>query len=207
MTDPPPDARRAADRDVSGMVETLVSAFDDDPLWSAAYADSTARPRVIRALWTPRVRNAVAAQSAWVAGGTAAVAVWFPPGVPALDHEEEEREPGLIRDLLGAGAAAVLELHHRLDAATPPGDFYYLDLLGVRSDRRGHGLGMALLRTSLAMVDDVGAAAYLESSNPANDRRYERLGFRPHGSFAGLNGGTVTTMWRPAGSVGPARSD
>jgi hypothetical protein len=39
--------------------------------------------------------------------------------------------------------------------------------------------------------------AYLESSNPSNDHRYERLGFVRVGEFAAPAGGpTVACMWR-----------
>ncbi len=39
--------------------------------------------------------------------------------------------------------------------------------------------------------------AYLESSNPANDRRYEALGFKRIGAFSTPDGQhSVSTMWR-----------
>ncbi len=39
--------------------------------------------------------------------------------------------------------------------------------------------------------------AYLESSNPANNARYERVGFERIGSFSTPDGSqTVATMWR-----------
>jgi hypothetical protein len=41
--------------------------------------------------------------------------------------------------------------------------------------------------------------AYLESSNPANNDRYARVGFEPVGEFSYPgNGPLVTTMWRLA---------
>jgi RimJ/RimL family protein N-acetyltransferase len=41
--------------------------------------------------------------------------------------------------------------------------------------------------------------AYLESTNPANNARYERVGFEPTGTFEGYTPGSlVTTIWRPA---------
>jgi len=41
--------------------------------------------------------------------------------------------------------------------------------------------------------------AYLESSNPDNDKRYERVGFRRVGEFATPDGSRkVATMWREA---------
>lgn len=86
----------------------------------------------------------------------------------------------------------------RFDSARPEGqDFYYLSLLGTHPEHRGRGLGMDLLAANLAQIDAEAMPAYLESSNPANDARYERLGFRPHGRFSTPDGRhTVTTMWR-----------
>jgi hypothetical protein len=57
---------------------------------------------------------------------------------------------------------------------------------------------MGLLAENLARIDVLGLPAYLESSNPANDRRYERAGFVPHGRITTATGHSVTTMWRPA---------
>ncbi len=56
---------------------------------------------------------------------------------------------------------------------------------------------MGLLAANLSLIDELGFPAYLESTNPANDHRYERLGFVQVGGFA-LPGGesTVACMWR-----------
>jgi hypothetical protein len=46
--------------------------------------------------------------------------------------------------------------------------------------------------------------AYLESTNPANDHRYERAGFRSVGGFtAVLDDAPVTAFWRPAAGGTP----
>ena len=56
---------------------------------------------------------------------------------------------------------------------------------------------MSLLAANLAWIDGQGFPTYLESSNPANDHRYERLGFVKRGEFAAPGGGpTVAGMWR-----------
>jgi predicted GNAT family acetyltransferase len=56
---------------------------------------------------------------------------------------------------------------------------------------------MALLAENLALIDAEGLPSYLESSNPANDARYERVGFVRVGEFTTPDGvRTVTTMWR-----------
>jgi hypothetical protein len=56
---------------------------------------------------------------------------------------------------------------------------------------------MGLLAANLAQIDEQGFPVYLESSNRANDHRYERLGFVHVGEFAAPRGGpTVAGMWR-----------
>ena len=58
---------------------------------------------------------------------------------------------------------------------------------------------MELLSHNLAMIDGERMPAYLESTNPANDDRYARVGFEPIGQFSFPGSGPiVTTMWRPA---------
>ena len=56
---------------------------------------------------------------------------------------------------------------------------------------------MALLAENLGRIDDEGMPAYLESSNPGNNHRYERYGFVRTGEFYPPSSDVpVTTMWR-----------
>ena len=105
-----------------------------------------------------------------------------------------------MRRELGAEEDNFIELARRFDAAHPHGEpHYYLSLFGTHPDHRGHGVGMRLLADNLALIDAEHAPAYLESSNPSNNRRYEGVGFAPIGEFSYPDGGpVVTTMWRPA---------
>lgn len=74
---------------------------------------------------------------------------------------------------------------------------FYLSLLATDPAQRGLGHGLRLLEDNLREVDAQGAPAYLEASNPANVRLYERHGFRLTGSFdLPADGPTVHTMWR-----------
>jgi hypothetical protein len=58
---------------------------------------------------------------------------------------------------------------------------------------------MRLLADTLVRIDGEGMPAYLESTNPANNERYEGVGFQVTGGFEGYApGSVVTTMWRPA---------
>jgi GNAT superfamily N-acetyltransferase len=92
----------------------------------------------------------------------------------------------------------VLTLLNRFDANHPRHTpHYYLSLLGTHPDHRGQGMGMGLLAANLSQIDGTGMPAYLESSNRANDHRYERFGVVQVGEFTAPAGGpTVACMWR-----------
>ena len=111
--------------------------------------------------------------------------MWVPPGCVELTPQQEEDLTATLRRLCGPRAEPV----------------HYLSLLATADRHRGRGLGMGLLRADLAALDRAGAPAYLESTNPANLRRYEGAGFRHYGSFALPGGGPlVTQMWREPGA-------
>ncbi len=90
-----------------------------------------------------------------------------------------------------------VEVCERYDAVLLCDDAHGTGTLGTRPDRRGEGLGRGLLAECLALFDAEGVPTYLESSNPANDERYEAIGYRKIGSFTTPDDAhTVATMWR-----------
>jgi GNAT superfamily N-acetyltransferase len=70
----------------------------------------------------------------------------------------------------------------------------YLSLLGTHPEHRGRGIGMWLPAHDLALFDVEHRPACLESSNPANNGRYRRLGFEPPGASSYPGGGPVVTI-------------
>ena len=96
------------------------------------------------------------------------------------------------------------ELYERFEATHPRVEPHaYLSLLATHPEHRGRGIGQALLADHLADWDRLGVPAYLESTNPANDHRYERLGFRRVGGFTAVrDDAPITTMWRATGGSG-----
>jgi GNAT superfamily N-acetyltransferase len=186
-----------ADRDA--VMETIVSAFNDDPLWSWMFPDARRRSEQHAALFGLYVDSALPRGGVWMSDERAsAAAVFTHPGEPELNEDSEARVEPFMRESLGAHAPAALETVHRFEAAIPKDKtFYYLSLLGTRADSRGRGVGMGLLAELTALADQEGQPTYLESSNPANDRRYERLGFKAQGRFTTPDDlHSVTTMWR-----------
>ncbi len=183
------------------MTETITLAFYDDPTWSWAFPDPELRREHMLAFWGLMIGGAL--RYPWVlrTDGYAAVAVWIPPGGTELSEEEEARMAPLLESLIGARSGDVLELLARFDRAHPHGEpHYYLSLLGTHPADRGQGIGMRLLAENLARIDEEHMPCYLESSNPANNHRYERLGFAAVGEFHPPGSEVpVTTMWRDAG--------
>ena len=127
-------------------------------------------------------------------------AVWIPPGEPEMTPEQNAALERLVVAMLGARqAAAVLAVFELLNDAHPHDPpHHYLSLLATHDEHRGRGLGMRLLAASLEQIDREGSPAYLESTNPANDVRYMRLGFEPRAVVEVAGGQRVTTMWREA---------
>jgi ribosomal protein S18 acetylase RimI-like enzyme len=180
-------SRPATESDLDDVTATLTAAFAGDPVWRWAFADLAE----LEALWRFLLRSALRYPWVRMLDGATAVALWIPPGGTELEADEEAQ-------LEAQFDARVLELFGRFEQAHPDSPpHYYLSLLGTRPDQRGQGLGMALLSECLELFDAEGVPTYLESSNPANDARYERLGYRRVGSFSTPDGAhTLATMWR-----------
>jgi GNAT superfamily N-acetyltransferase len=156
-----------------------------------------------RCWWRLFVETAVGYDGLWVTSGCEAVAVWVAPGRPELGPEQEQRAQRLIETLPSAEKLYLVETLARFEAARPERAHSYLSLLGVHEDHRGKGIGMALLAHTLKELDGSGSAAYLESTNPGNLKRYRSVGFVDLSAFTlPDNGPRVTTMWRHA-QAGP----
>ncbi len=203
--------RVATEADLPAIGEVLALAFEHDPLWGWAFEDAS-RERKLASLGKVFGFFAGAALDfGWVrvTDGVEATALWIPPGSPEMSPADEERLPGVIAGACEPAPAArvgeLLDAFERNHPHEPP--HYYLSLLATHPDHAGKRLGVGLVADCLAEIDaaDPAAPAFLESSNPRNVARYERLGFRPVRTLeltAGLEG---TQMWRgPGGSTPPA---
>ncbi len=192
--------RTAGLADLDGLTALLAEAFRGDPLWRWAFPDEDG----LAAWWRFFAGSALRYPWVWVAGDFAAASVWIPPGGVELTEDEERRIEPLLHGLVGERAPQVMELLERFEAAHPREEpHYYLSLLGTADRHRGQGIGMALLADNLRRIDEEGRPVHLESSNPANNSRYERMGFRWTGDFTTPDGQrTVATMWREPATAG-----
>jgi GNAT superfamily N-acetyltransferase len=192
-------ARVATEADYEAVVATFTAAFDDDPLWAWMFPDPRKRPGQQARMFGFYVESSLPNGSVLIADDRASAAiVYTPPGEAELSEEIEAKVEPFLKDALGPQAPARLETLERFEAAIPDGPpFYYVSFLGTHPDSRGRGLGMGLLAEVVAKADRDGKPTYLESSNPANNVRYERLGFEPGTDFTTPDQQhVVTTMWR-----------
>ncbi|WP_405841259.1 GNAT family N-acetyltransferase [Streptomyces sp. NBC_01518] len=192
-------ARVATSTDLDAIVATFTSAFFHDPVWGPAFPDERRRAGQAAVMW--RVYAASALRYPWtlVTPDVEAAAVFIPPGGVELTEEEAAGLEGRLAAVTDAGTArAIMVVGERFEAAHPAEPFFYLTVLGTHADHRGKGLGMGLVAEGLTRVDAFGAPVYLESTNPANNKRYESVGFVPRDEIVTPGGQVVTTMWRPA---------
>jgi ribosomal protein S18 acetylase RimI-like enzyme len=184
--------------DAGGIARTLALAFEHDPLWSWALPGAGRVQRIER-LWRLYIDNALHYRWTFTSADYEATSVWIPPGGTELSSEGEAELEPLVSELTGGDPGPVLALFEALEAAHPHAPpHYYLSLLGTHPQSRGRGLGMAMVREVLERIDAEHMPAYLESSLPANDRRYASVGFVRTGEVNAPGGPTATTMWRAA---------
>ena len=180
------------------VVELMVGAFFDDPLWSWAFPDPLRRREQHRQLWRLCIEGAVRYPWVWLSEGHAAASVWIPPGGTELSEEQSERFEPMLNDLAGPDAQRVFEAFGLLENEHPHDqEHYYLSMLGTDPRQLGHGHGLGLLADNLSTIDVEGLPAYLEASNPGNVALYRRHGFEVVSTCAISGGPEVTTMWRP----------
>jgi predicted N-acetyltransferase YhbS len=192
--------RTATPDDAAAIAEIVTLAFSTDPLWGPALARPDGGLDHQRAYWDVFVAGALRYPATGVAlddGRIVAVAIWIPWGGTELTEEQEQQIDDLIAAELPERDGDLHELFRRFEAAHPEEPHHYLSLFATHPEHRGRGLGMGLLRHDLERLDELGIAAYLESSNPANDARYAGVGFELVGRFESpMTGAPVTTMWR-----------
>ncbi|MFE7708894.1 GNAT family N-acetyltransferase [Streptomyces sp. NPDC057486] len=188
--------RQAGEADREHVVRLLDEAFHDDPVSSWVFPDETHRRAVHGKFLGVFVDVTLAEGRIDVLEDGTAVALWLP--VPAGEPTEEDPTPALMRATADPDNERT-ELVGKLTGAIHPYDraHEYLLLIGVSPERRGEGIGSALMAEVLERCDRDGVPVYLEASNARSRRLYERLGFTFMGTTVDLpDGPAMWPMWR-----------
>lgn len=196
-------SRAATHADLEIVTDIMTAAFAEDPVWGGWGFPDPDRERATeqrRAFWRYLIRSGLRFPWVRITEGAEAATLWGPPGETELTPEEEQQLEPYMRELIGDHCDTFMEGIEMFEANIPRDTpHYHLDLIGTHPSHRGKGVGMALLRENLEMVDAEHMPAYLESTNPVNVARYESVGFAKVGEFTLPGGGpTVDTMWREA---------
>ena len=181
-----------AEDDRERALDTLLLGFASDPLtrWMCPDAGTY--------LGMKRGMNAFAGRAidhggGWASAGFEGVAMWLPPGVePDGDTMGAEFERLCDEETL----AEVIAVFEAMEAYHPAGPCWYLPMIGVDPLHQGKGVGAALMKHALRVIDERGDVAYLESSNPRNISLYERHGFEAMGQIQIGGSPVVTPMVR-----------
>ena len=199
------DPRPATTADVDVATRIISAAFATDPVWEVALRRADGRTDHHPPYWRLFVEGALRFGTVFLADEASAVSIWLPPGADELSPDGSAALEDLLeRSLDPADVAAIHALYARFEASRARlGPHYYLSLLATDQAARGRGVGQALLAADLARWDAEGIPAYLESTNPGNDHRYARAGFRSIGGFEAVRDRAwVNAMWRDVPAYG-----
>ncbi len=184
----------------------LAASHANYPAFRVVFPDSSVRSRVLLPFQAAAARDAARYGrfvGALLEDRLARVALWQPPGrFPLSFVRKLGMAPGLLRAAIGAGRALTRFANSgaALEQAFPREPDWYLQALGVHPSAQHRGVGAALLRDGLALVDADNARCHLHTSDAANVQYYKRWGFeltQPAFS-AGAGGPTYYGMTRPA---------
>jgi GNAT superfamily N-acetyltransferase len=171
----------------------LALAFVSDPASRWAWPDPHTYLTHFAAVARAFGGRAFGEGTAHVAGEFAGAALWLPPGV----HSDEETMAALMAQTVPeANQADMSAVFEQMGGFHPTEPHWYLPMIGIDPVQQGRGLGSALLKHALALVDRDGATAYLESSNPKNVPLYVRHGFEVIGEVQAGNSPTIAAMLR-----------
>lgn len=202
------DIRAATSADLSRVVETLAAAFAEDPLVTWFVRDGAARADALRALFHFMVIEENP-EGIWldVARDGGAVAMWMAPGRARSADGLFNQLALLPRFLRISGAGRIIRallVGQMLDKIHPHTPHAYLQFLACHPDMQGQGLGSALLRHRLALIDAAHIPAFLETAGPQNLPLYLRHGFVLQGEVRpSANGPLTWPMWRAAADAPP----
>jgi len=193
-----PTIRNAGDAgDIAASADLIALSFDHLAANHYLVPDERQRLSVMREFFFLLTEHAAnGAGEVLLTEDGAGTAVWF-------DRTTEPTEPDGYEERMTAAAGEFIGRFNELDLLfeknhpTPP--HWHLAFLAVHPDRWGHGLGGALMDHTHARLDAAGVPAYLEATNPDNQRVYRRHGYQDMNPFAILlaDGTPFYRMWRP----------
>lgn len=168
--------------------------------------ETATRPKLLKLAFSGLARRHAGGEGLIHLVGDACAALWRPPAEPAAAAAATRSRPAEGSGRPSPFDEDVLERFERVVAAMqavhPVEPHWYLGVLSTVPERQSQGLGARALTPVLAICDNEGLPAYLESSNARNLPFYWRQGFVQTGEIQVPGGPVLFPMWReprPAG--------
>ncbi len=193
------EVRSVNNEDTPQLTDVLARAFYNDPVMRWVTREDSKRLGALHDLYEFCIESDLKWGWETTTIDLNACAIWTPP------ESMHEREPPLWllnmlpRYIRWCGFNKLRRWFRFLELCEdkrPKTPHYYLDFIGVHPDKQGQGYASALLRHTLAKIDEFGGVAYLESSNPRNNPLYQRNGFEVTDEVQLLNGPKMWCMLR-----------
>ncbi len=190
--------RTADSGDLARLASVLAQAFREDPFhrWLLPSESEWSRnsERLCKAALRPRINDG----TVYTTDGLEGVALWYSPERGQAGAIEAAKMVAATLPVLWRRFLLVARGTRMMEAAHPKFPHWYLFTLGTAPERRGKGIGSALLQPVLSRCDAEGVDAYLESSNERNIPLYQRHGFELCGEIHLPKGPTIWPMLRHA---------
>jgi GNAT superfamily N-acetyltransferase len=170
--------RLARPDDAPVLDQVLADSFFDDPISVHLLPDTGRRRERLRLGMGHVMRSTyLANDGAWTTDALDGVALWAKPGDAKHSALQQLRDLPTLARSFGRHLPRAISAFGSAEKRRPDEDHWFLDIIGVRPDRQGHGVGSALMRAALTQIDEAGLPAFLVTSNPTNVPFYEKLGF------------------------------
>jgi GNAT superfamily N-acetyltransferase len=165
--------------DIGPLAATLSSAFAADVMirWPMPDATPEELDSLFRAIIAPYLELGVAWKVSGSVGDSVGFAAWLPPAEATRFAEIEITTRAEIYRLTRDGGARYGRFWDWIESHLPAEPCWLLDLVGVRPQVQGRGIGRALIAHGTERAAAAGQSAFLETGNESNVALSESLGF------------------------------
>ncbi|MFV0253031.1 MAG: GNAT family N-acetyltransferase [Beutenbergiaceae bacterium] len=174
---------QAAVQDVPAVARLFARAFVDDEVVEAILPGTRDRPARLARVFAADLRAGALATGAidiireQPDGPLLGAAAWEGPDGRGKFWRDLRELPNYVA---AVGPAHLLQARRtlaRLGQHRPTFPHWYLADIAAAPDAQGRGVGSALLKHRLAIIDGAGLPGYLQATTPDSERLYQRHGF------------------------------
>jgi len=182
--------------EVNTVAELIATGYRNDIFFHWVVNNEKDRHKIVTDYYKIylRAKGCVAHVAETTLGEIVAAAVWLPHDVDTKIYDEMDNIAGVY----APNFRAVADMSHESEPSGIP--FYQLVGFVVRDDLQGRGIGAALLKHHLDILDNLGIPTYLEASTPYHGKGvYGKFGYDLYGQVMVFSETAVLyPLWRPA---------